>query len=149
MNLSELKRYRRRVRQLAQVERQLEPYAVVDPVQGSKGAPSFEKTTRYVKGYPHTERVCQLLSQQRWLKAYLQEAEDFIFGIEDERVCTALILYCMDERLYKELDERRRGSDGYRSNSPVRVTWEDVAERMGEPSGDAVRMAVFRYMSEN
>lgn len=147
MKLSELRKYRRRVRQLGLVERQLEPYAVVDSVQGSKGAPSFEKTTRYVEGYPHTERVSQLLSQRQWLKAYLQEAEDFIFGIEDERICTALILYCMDERLYKELDERRHGPDGYRSNSPVRVTWEDVAERMGEPSGAAVKMAVYRFMN--
>lgn len=148
MRLSELKRYRRRVRQLKAVERQLEPYVVTDTVQGSKGAPSFELTSRQVEGYPHTERVCQLLSQRRWLKEWIQAAEDYIFGIEDERVCEALILYCMDDRLYKRVAERERevSADPARKSPVVRVRWADVAEEMGEPSGAAVKMAVYRFM---
>ena len=147
MKLSELRKYRRRVRQLGLVERQLEPYAVVDSVQGSKGAPSFEKTTRYVEGYPHTERVCQLLSQRRWLKAYIQAVEDYIFSIEDERVCEALILYCMDERLYNKVAMRESLETRAKKSPVVRVSWSDVAEEMGEPSGAAVKMAVYRFMN--
>ena len=128
MKLSELRKYRRKVRQLALVEQQLRGYAATDPVQGSKGPPSFEKTTRYVEGYPHTERVYQLLSQRRWLKDQLQAIEDYIFSVEDERVCDALILYCMDERL------------------GMRPTWDDVAREMKSPSGAAVKMAVYRFM---
>ncbi|MBR1724030.1 MAG: hypothetical protein IJ723_03305 [Ruminococcus sp.] len=146
MKMSELKKYRRRVRQLEAVERELRRYAVTDSVEGSKGAPSYEKTTRLVEGYPHIERVCQLMEQRQWLEGRIRAAEDYIFGVEDERICTALILYCMDERLYKAVAERRRGSDGYRSNSPVRVTWADVAEEMDEPSSAAIKMAVYRYM---
>lgn len=145
MKMSELKKYRRRVRQLALVEQQLRGYAVTDSVQGSKGAPSFELTTRQVDGYPHTERVCQLMEQRRWLKTYIQAAEDYIFSIEDERVCEALILYCMDESICSEA-RQRQGQESYRSNSLAHVCWEDVARSMGEPSGAAIKMAVYRYM---
>lgn len=150
MTLRELKRYRRRVRQLEAVEEELSKYLVSDSVEGSKDAPSFEKTTRVIEGYPHTERVSQLLSQRQWLGACIQKIEDYIFSIddEDERVCEALILYCIDERLYKKIAVKAK-KRGKRSNSPVRVTWADVAEEMGASSGQAVKMMVYRYLDEH
>jgi len=144
MKLTDLKKYRRRTRQLAEVEAELRRQSVTVAVEGSRGAPGFELTTRQVEGYPHTERVCQLMSQRRWLREFLRQAEDFIFGIEDERVCEALILYCMDERIYSEVAARRQP----RSDTPARVTWEDVALKMDEPSGAAIKMAVMRYFSK-
>lgn len=148
MKMTELKRYRRMVRRLAMVEEELEQHTVITCTNGSKGAPSYEKTTRVYEDYPHTERVMQLFSQRRWLRAYILKAEDFIFSVEDERVCEALILYCIDERLYEKVLAKAK-KRGKRSNSPVRVTWADVAEEMGETSGDSLRIAVHRYLNEH
>jgi len=149
MKLSELRRYRRRVRQLGAVEQQLREYAVTDSVQGSKGAPSFEKTTRLVEGYPHTERVMQLLEQRHIIRRWLQSADDYIFSVEDERICTALLLYCCDERFYEKTATQILGHKPTGKDPMVRIKWAHVAQEMQESSGDALRMAVYRYMLDD
>lgn len=119
MKISDLRQYRKNAELLECIDNQLERELVADTVQGDSGAPAHERITKPVEGYIHGMGTVLLLTEKSRLRAAQCEIERYISAIPNSRVRKALELYCLD----------------LSGRAP---TWETVADKMGEPSGEAL-----------
>lgn len=83
MTLDRLRAYRSIELKLDRLREELAEHYACEPVSGSRGAPSFAKTTRYAEGYPSTPRVAALEREIAALEAEIAEVERFVQEIPD------------------------------------------------------------------
>lgn len=129
MKIGDLYKYRENLEKLECIERQLNRRYTSETVEGSTGAPNFEKVSRIVEGYIHGAGTVSLLAEKSKLLHENEQIEDFIFAIPKKRIYKALKYYCLDDKL----------------NNPK---WNDVAEIMGEPDARTLHKAVERYLEK-
>lgn len=128
MTIKDLRKYRDNIEKLACIERQLERRYTSETVQGSQGAPSYEKVSRIVDGYIHGAGTVSLLAEKSKLIHENEKIEEFIYSTRG-RLFDALFYYCIDERL----------------NKP---TWNEVARMMGEKDDDALKKFVKYHLKK-
>lgn len=143
MKVAELRKYRDNAeaiqayeRQLEKIEEKLEKKKVTISVEGSRGYPSYEKTTCLMSGtMPGSDTVQledkkrNLINMQNQLFKEQEEIEEFICAVPKERIHKALYHYCINKDL-------------------IMPTWSDVADIMREADYDALRMAVKRFLKK-
>lgn len=129
MKTSDLRKYRKNIEALEAVERLLSGKIVTDSVQSSHGAPDYALTHRRVEGYAQDKGTLSLLKTKSDILREQSAIRTFIMGIKERRIYEALYFYCLDESL----------------NDP---TWEDVAEKLGEESPEALKKQVSRYLEK-
>ncbi len=129
MTIRDLRKYRENLEKLECIERQLNRRYTSETVEGSTGAPSFEKVSRTVDGYIHGAGTVSLLAEKSKLLHENEQIEDFIFAIPKKRIYEALYHYCLNTDL----------------ENP---TWKDVAKEVGEPDARALHKAIERYLKD-
>ncbi len=127
MTIKQLREHRANAEKLECIERNLRLNEVHICVEGSAGAPSFEKRTKSDCGYIHGMGTISLLAEKSKLEKANKQIEDYISAIPNRRVYKALYLYCVDESLFNP-------------------TWDEVAAEMKEVSTKALKTYVERYL---
>lgn len=127
MTIKQLREHRANAEKLECIERNLRQNEVHICVEGSAGAPSFEKRPKSDFGYIHGMGTVSLLAEKAKLEKENKRIENYIDAIPNRRVYTALYLYCIDETLYNP-------------------TWDEVAAEMKEVSTKALKTQVERFL---
>ena len=110
MTLDRLRAYRSIGLKLDRLREELAEHYVCEPVSGSRGAPSFAKTTRYAEGYPSTPRVAALEREIAALEAEITEVERFADNLDDPELREIVRLRFM---------------------APRRHSWQEIALALG------------------
>lgn len=129
MKTAELRKYRKNAEALEAIDRLLSKRMVADNVQASRGAPDFSLTLRKIENYAQDKDTYALLQAQRELKREQAAISTFISGIKERRIYQALYAYCIDGEL-------------------VDPSWDQVADKLGENSPEALRKAVDRHLEK-
>ncbi|MBR1750910.1 MAG: hypothetical protein IJ740_08530 [Ruminococcus sp.] len=127
MKTADLSRYRKLAERLECIEEQLEHKEVHDAVIGDSGAPAYSKVTKPVEGYIHGFGTVSLLAEKAACLHKMESIVDYILAIPSSRVRRALKLYCL---------------------SDTTMTWQEVAEKMGERDCRALVKTVERCLAK-
>lgn len=127
MTIRELAKHRENLEVIECIDRKLALNEAHICVQGSAGAPSYEKRAKTDRGYIHGLGTVSLLSEKSRLEKENQAIEEYINSIPKRRVYKALYHYCLDDSL----------------NDP---TWDEVAIVMEEKNTEALRKYVEKYL---
>ena len=127
MTIRELAKHRENLEVIECIDRKLALNEEHICVQGSAGAPSFEKRAKTDRGYIHGLGTVSLLAEKSRLEKENQAIEEYINSIPKRRVYKALYHYCLDDSL----------------DDP---TWDEVATAMHEYSTKALKTCVERYV---
>lgn len=127
MTIRELVKHRENLEVIECIDRKLALNEAHICVQGSAGAPSFEKRAKTDRGYIHGLGTVSLLTEKSRLEKENRAIEEYINSIPKRRVYKALYHYCLDDSL----------------NDP---TWDEVAIVMGEKNTEALRKYVEKYL---
>lgn len=131
MTIKQLREHRANAEKLECIERNLRLNEVHICVEGSAGAPSFEKRTKSDCGYIHGMGTISLLAEKSKLEKANRQIENYISAIPNRRVYKALMILCVDD---------------FASDETCAPTWDDVARKMGESNTESLRKYVERYL---
>lgn len=131
MTIKQLREHRANTEKLECIERNLRQNEVHICVEGSTGAPSFEKRTKSDYGYIHGMGTISLLAEKSKLEKANRQIEDYISAIPNRRVYKALMILCVDD---------------FTNNETCDPTWDDAARKMGESNTESLRKYVERYL---
>ena len=127
MKIQGLNKYRELYDKLECIDGQLADKQVYDAVLGDSGEPAYEQVVRPVEGYIHGIGTVSLLTEKRRVEGEMMAIKAYIAAIPVSKIRKALELYCLSEK---------------------KISWEKVADALGEYDGQALRMAVVRYISQ-
>lgn len=127
MKIQELSKYRELYDKLECIDGQLADKQVYDAVLGDSGEPAYEQVVKPVEGYIHGIGTVSLLTEKRRVEGEMMAIKAYIAAIPVSKIRKALELYCLSEK---------------------KISWEKVADALGEDDGQALRMAVVRYISQ-
>ena len=127
MKIQELSKYRELYDKLECIDGQLAAKQVYDAVLGDSGEPAYEQVVKPVEGYIHGIGTVSLLTEKRRVEGEMMAIKAYIAAIPVSKIRKALEIYCLSEK---------------------KISWERVADALGEDDGQALRMAVVRYISQ-
>lgn len=127
MKIQDLNKYRELYDKLECIDGQLADKQVYDAVFGDSGEPAYEQVVKPVEGYIHGIGTVSLLTEKRRVEGEMMAIKAYIAAIPVSKIRKALELYCLSEK---------------------KISWEKVADALGEYDGQALRMAVVRYISQ-
>ena len=127
MKIQDLSKYRELYDRLECIDSQLADKQVYDAVLGDSGEPAYEQVVKPVEGYIHGVGTVSLLTEKRRVEGEMMAIKAYIAAIPVSKIRKALELYCLSEK---------------------KISWEKVADVLGEYDGQALRMAVVRYISQ-
>lgn len=127
MKIQGLNKYRELYDKLECIDGQLADKQVYDAVLGDSGEPAYEQVVRPVEGYIHGIGTVSLLTEKRRVEGEMMAIKAYIAAIPVSKIRKALEIYCLSEK---------------------KISWEKVADALGEDDGQALRMAVVRYISQ-
>lgn len=127
MKIQDLCKYRELYDKLECIDGQLADKQVYDAVLGDSGEPAYEQVVKPVEGYIHGIGTVSLLTEKRRIEDELMAIKAYIAAIPVSRIRKALELYCLSDK---------------------KISWEKVADVFGEDDGQALRMAVVRYIRQ-
>lgn len=127
MKIQELSKYRELYDRLECIDGQLADKQVYDAVLGDSGEPAYEQVVKPVEGYIHGIGTVSLLTEKRRVEGEMMAIKAYIAAIPVSKIRKALELYCLSEK---------------------KISWEKVADALGEDDGQALRMAVVRYIRQ-
>ena len=127
MKIQDLSKYRELYDKLECIDGQLADKQVYDAVLGDSGEPAYEQVVKPVEGYIHGIGTVSLLTEKRRVESEMMAIKAYIAAIPVSKIRKALELYCLSEK---------------------KISWEKAADALGEDDGQALRMAVVRYISQ-
>lgn len=127
MKIQDLNKYRELYDKLECIDGQLADKQVYDAVLGDSGEPAYEQVVKPVEGYIHGIGTVSLLTEKRRVEGKMMAIKAYIAAIPVSKIRKALEIYCLSEK---------------------KISWERVADALGEDDGQALRMAVVRYISQ-
>lgn len=127
MKIQDLNKYRELYDRLECIDGQLADKQVYDAVLGDSGEPAYEQVVKPVEGYIHGIGTVSLLTEKRRVEGKMMAIKAYIAAIPVSKIRKALEIYCLSEK---------------------KISWERVADALGEDDGQALRMAVVRYISQ-
>lgn len=127
MKIQDLNKYRELYDKLECIDGQLADKQVYDAVLGDSGEPAYEQVVKPVEGYIHGIGTVSLLTEKRRVESEMMAIKAYIAAIPVSKIRKALEIYCLSEK---------------------KISWEKVADALGEDDGQALRMAVVRYISQ-
>lgn len=127
MKIQDLNKYRELYDKLECIDGQLADKQVYDAVLGDSGEPAYEQVVKPVEGYIHGIGTVSLLTEKRRVEGEMMAIKAYIAAIPVSKIRKALELYCLSEK---------------------KISWEKVADALEEDDGQALRMAVVRYISQ-
>ena len=127
MKIQDLNKYRELYDRLECIDGQLADKQVYDAVLGDSGEPAYEQVVKPVDGYIHGIGTVSLLTEKRRVEGEMMAIKAYIAAIPVSKIRKALELYCLSEK---------------------KISWEKVADALGEDDGQALRMAVVRYIRQ-
>lgn len=127
MKIQDLSKYRELYDKLECIDGQLANKQVYDAVLGDSGEPAYEQVVKPVEGYIHGIGTISLLTEKRRVEGEMMAIKAYIAAIPVSKIRKALEIYCLSEK---------------------KISWEKVADALGEDDGQALRMAVVRYISQ-
>lgn len=127
MKIQDLNKYRELYDRLECIDGQLADKQVYDAVLGDSGEPAYEQVVKPVEGYIHGIGTVSLLTEKRRVEGEMMAIKAYIAAIPVSKIRKALEIYCLSEK---------------------KISWEKVADALGEDDGQALRMAVVRYISQ-
>lgn len=127
MKIQDLSKYRELYDKLECIDGQLADKQVYDAVLGDSGEPAYEQVVKPVEGYIHGVGTVSLLTEKRRVEGEMLAIKAYIAAIPVSKIRKALEIYCLSEK---------------------KISWEKVADVLGEDDGQALRMAVVRYISQ-
>lgn len=127
MKIQDLSKYRELYDKLECIDGQLADKQVYDAVLGDSGEPAYEQVVKPVEGYIHGIGTVSLLTEKRRVEGEMMVIKAYIAAIPVSKIRKALEIYCLSEK---------------------KISWERVADALGEDDGQALRMAVVRYISQ-
>lgn len=127
MKIQDLNKYRELYDKLECIDGQLADKQVYDAVLGDSGEPAYEQVVKPVEGYIHGIGTVSLLTEKRRVEGEMMAIKAYIAAIPVSKIRKALELYCLSEK---------------------KISWEKVADAIGEDDGQALRMAVVRYIRQ-
>lgn len=127
MKIQDLNKYRELYDKLECIDGQLADKQVYDAVLGDSGEPAYEQVVKPVEGYIHGIGTVSLLTEKRRVESEMMAIKAYIAAIPVSKIRKALEIYCLSEK---------------------KISWEKVADALEEDDGQALRMAVVRYISQ-
>ena len=127
MKIQDLSKYRELYDKLECIDGQLADKQVYDAVLGDSGEPAYEQVVKPVEGYIHGIGTVSLLTEKRRVEGEMMAIKAYIAAIPVSKIRKALEIYCLSEK---------------------KISWEKVADALDEDDGQALRMAVVRYISQ-
>lgn len=127
MKIQDLSKYRKLYDKLECIDGQLADKQVYDAVLGDSGEPAYEQVVKPVEGYIHGVGTVSLLTEKRRVEGEMLAIKAYIAAIPVSKIRKALEIYCLSEK---------------------KISWEKVADALGEDDGQALRMAVVRYIRQ-
>lgn len=127
MKIQDLSKYRELYDKLECIDGQLADKQVYDAVLGDSGEPAYEQVLKPVEGYIHGIGTVSLLTEKRRVEGEMLAIKAYIAAIPVSKIRKALEIYCLSEK---------------------KISWEKVADALGEDDGQALRMAVVRYIGQ-
>lgn len=127
MKIQDLSKYRELYDKLECIDGQLADKQVYDAVLGDSGEPAYEQVVKPVEGYIHGIGTVSLLTEKRRVEGEMMAIKAYIAAIPVSKIRKALEIYCLSEK---------------------KMSWEKVADALGEYDGQALRMAVVRYIRQ-
>lgn len=127
MKIQDLSKYRELYDKLECIDGQLADKQVSDAVLGDSGEPAYEQVVKPVEGYIHGIGTVSLLAEKRRVEGEMLAIKAYIAAIPVSKIRKALEIYCLSEK---------------------KISWEKVADALGEDDGQALRMAVVRYIRQ-
>lgn len=127
MKIQDLNKYRELYDKLECIDGQLADKQVYDAVLGDSGEPAYEQVVKPVEGYIHGIGTVSLLTEKRRVEGEMLAIKAYIAAIPVSKIRKALEIYCLSEK---------------------KISWEKVADALGEDDGQALRMAVVRYIRQ-
>lgn len=127
MKIQNLSKYRELYDKLECIDGQLADKQVYDAVLGDSGEPAYEQVVKPVEGYIHGIGTVSLLTEKRRVEGEMMAIKAYIAAIPVSKIRKALEIYCLSEK---------------------KISWEKVADALGENDGQALRMAVVRYIRQ-
>lgn len=127
MKIQDLNKYRELYDKLECIDGQLADKQVYDAVLGDSGEPAYEQVVKPVEGYIHGVGTVSLLTEKRRVEGEMLAIKAYIAAIPVSKIRKALEIYCLSEK---------------------KISWEKVADALGEDDGQALRMAVVRYIRQ-
>lgn len=127
MKIQDLSKYRELYDKLECIDGQLADKQVYDAVLGDSGEPAYEQVVKPVEGYIHGIGTVSLLTEKRRVEGEMMAIKAYIAAIPVSKIRKALEIYCLSEK---------------------KISWEKVADALGEDDGQALRMAVVRYIRQ-
>lgn len=127
MKIQDLSKYRELYDKLECIDGQLADKQVYDAVLGDSGEPAYEQVVKPVEGYIHGVGTVSLLTEKRRVEGEMLAIKAYIAAIPVSKIRKALEIYCLSEK---------------------KISWEKVADALGEDDGQALRMAVVRYIRQ-
>ncbi len=127
MKVDDLRKYRNNLEELEALERLLTNNTAPVCVQGSVSAPSFECIDKVYSGIIPSSENAERIARKKKLLEENKAIKKFIYAIPKKKIYDALFNYCLNTELEYP-------------------TWEEVAQEMGKPDGDALAKAVRRFL---
>lgn len=117
MKIQNLNKYRELYDKLECIDGQLADKQVYDAVLGDSGEPAYEQVVKPVEGYIHGIGTVSLLTEKRRVEGEMMAIKAYIAAIPVSKIRKALELYCLSEK---------------------KISWEKVADALGEYDGQAL-----------
>lgn len=129
MKIQNLNKYRELYGELECIDKQLAKKKewVSDAVLGDSGEPEHKQVVKPVEGYIHGIGSVVLEVEKRRVEGEMLAIKAYIAAIPVSKIRKALEIYCLSEK---------------------KISWEKVADALGEDDGQALRMAVVRYIRQ-